>query len=151
MRPLALLVPFFLVVAAPLMHPVTVLTLQDGHAERIVHLREGSEYTYSYVNSIYLAPVVERHRVVDGRLIIQDVRSTDIRAVEYFRWDGEIRAVGDGFEQTAPSWSTPHLAIRISPAYRQRIEGIETVDLAEVFGDGVVDVAPRQFPWLLSR
>jgi hypothetical protein len=127
--------------------PVPVMRVADGAAELDVRLDDGARYVYAYVNSIYGAPVEERHVRAGGTLAITAVRSTDLRAVEYFRWDGQPERVGDAYEQPAPSNTTPRLAIRVTPAYGQRLVGESwALDLADRFGDGIVTVSPGWAP-----
>ena len=144
MRALAALL---LLAAVTLAIPVPVLSVTDGTIHAVVKLDDGERYTYSYVNSIYEAPVEERHvRLGDG-LSITSVGSPDRRAVEYFRWEGEPLRVGDAYEQRAPANTTLALTIRVSPAYAQRLAGGSwSIDLAGTFGDGVVHVSPERQP-----
>jgi len=129
--------------------PVPVLALTDGVTSRVVWLDDGERYVYAYLSSVYEAPVEERHLRSNDRLRITSVRSTDLKAVEYFRWDGEIRRVGDGYEQDAPRNQTRRLEIRVTPRYRQRLVGTRwTVELAESFGDGIVLVTAERLPIL---
>jgi hypothetical protein len=131
--------------------PVPVLTISDGHTQTMIRLADRASYVYSYVNSVYDAPVEERHVRTNDRLRITSVRSPDIRAVEYFRWDGAIKRVDNGFEQVAPPNETERLTIRITPRYQQRLAGAGwSVDLPATFGDGVVQVTPRRLPILLA-
>jgi hypothetical protein len=144
------------VAAAPfLCTSVSVLSLTDGHTHLDLRLDDGETYIYSYLNSIYNAPVEEHHiRTNNGNLSIVSVRSTSYQAVEYFRWDSDIRRVADAWEQTAPPNQVRSLSIRVSPQYRHRLTSVRwTVDLGEKFGDGIVDVSPERLPvyLLLSR
>jgi hypothetical protein len=127
--------------------PVPVLTLTDGVVRLIVPVREGETYTYSYVSSIYNAPVEETHLRDGDKLKIASVASPDVRAVEYFRWDGEPRLAGAAYVQAAPANEGGYLLIRVTPQYNQRLAGAAwTVDLAESFGDGRVRVVPQKMP-----
>ena len=145
---LALALALATLVAALAFAPfVSVLILSDGHARILVPLADGQTYTYSYVNSIYNAPVEERHVRSSERLRIQSAVSPDIRAVEYFRWEGEPHRAGSDYEQAAPANEQRQLVIRVTPQFHQRIAGPEwDVDLAERFGDGVVRVSPARLP-----
>ena len=79
-------------------------------------------------------------------------RSTDIRAVEYFRWAGPISQDPSGYVQDAPFYETDRLVIRISPPYHQRIDGAGwTCDLPGRFGDRIVSVEPAIRPALALR
>ena len=136
-----------LLFVALLLVPVPVLHIADGHTELAVRLDDGGHYAYTYVNSIYHAPVEERHVRVDDALAITAVRSPDVRAVEYFRWDGQPNHVGEVYEQPAPPNTTPRLTIRVTPAYEQRLAGEGWgIDLPQSFGDGVVSAAPGWTP-----
>jgi hypothetical protein len=146
-----LLAILLLIASGALLRPVPVLTLTDGRSQITVRLNTAQTYDYSYVNSVYLAPVVEHHRVVDGRVRITSVEATDIRAVEYFHWDGEIRPTALGYAQTAPFWEATHLTIRVVHPYQQWLGGEGwSVDLEERFADGVVEVKPERLPWLAA-
>jgi hypothetical protein len=89
----------------------------------------------------------------DGdRIVMLRAHSADIRAVEYFRWDGTIRRDPDGYVQDAPPYETDRLTIRISPQYGQRIDGPGwSCDLPALFGDGIVTVRPFVRPALFRQ
>ena len=143
-RTLALLL---LLTAGALAVPVPVLAVSDGQGRIDVRVDDGASYTYSYVNSVYEAPVEERHLRHGDVLSITSVASSDRRAVEYFRWDGEPTSKAGHYEQDAPPNQTRRLTIRISPRYGQRLEGNGwNIDLAAEFGDGVVSVEPEDEP-----
>jgi len=143
-----------------LLTPVPALDLSDGVTRVVVPLGPAGFYTYSYINSVYDAPVEEVHLRADDGLRITSVFSADIRAVEYFRWDGEPQPVGGRYRQSAPPNDQPQLVIRVTPQYRQQItcgpsyvlfgdcDGWK-VDLADQFGDGLVRVSPARMPWAL--
>jgi hypothetical protein len=137
--------------AAVLLTPlVPVLDFTDGQTAVGVVLTDGGRYTYAYVNSIYGAPVEEQHVRTGDQLRITSVRSADIRAVEYFRWDSRIAREGEWYQQSAPPNASYRLTIRITPPYHQVLSGPGwTVDLAERFGDGIVEVAPTRLSILL--
>lgn len=136
---------------AALAAPVDILRATDGASECVGALGEGATFRYVYVQSIYLAPVVEELERRGGRLRMLRARSTDIRAVEYFRWAGDIRHDPDGYVQDAPFYETDRLVIRISPPYRQRIDGPGwSCDLNARFGDGIVTVTPEARPALAA-
>jgi hypothetical protein len=129
----------------------SVLELTDGQARVLVPLDEGASYSYSYLNSVYNAPVDERHYRSSNKLHITRVVSPDIRAVEYFRWNGEPRPTGAVYEQEAPPNDQAQLLIRVTPQYRQRLAGAGwEVDLAETFGEGLVRVVPARLPLLAA-
>jgi hypothetical protein len=137
-----------LLLGAVLALPVPVLTLMDGRSQIVERLDDGEAYVYSYVNSVYEATVEERHVRRGDALQITGVQSADIRAVEYFRWDGEPVRDGALWLQQAPRANeTPRLMIRVTPRYSQRIVGDRwDVDLAATFGDAVVSVTPGRMP-----
>jgi hypothetical protein len=136
-----------IVAVTVLMTPVPTLSVTDGYTHVAVRLADGGAYAYSYLNSVYGAPVVELHTREADALGIRSVRSTDIRAVEYFRWDGEPVRDGDAYTQAAPPNTTPRLTIRVTPPYAQRLRGADwAIDLANVFGDSLVDVSPQRMP-----
>lgn len=138
--------------AAALAVPVEVLRTTDGLSECVGALAEGQGFRYEYVQSIYLAPVIEELERHGDRIRILRASSTDIRAIEYFRWDGPIRHDPSGYVQDAPFYETDRLVIRISPPYHQRIDGAGwTCDLPERFGDRIVAVEPAIRPALALR
>jgi hypothetical protein len=117
----------------------------------VVPLAEGESYEYSYQQSIYQVPVIEEHvRTGDG-LGIARVRSTDLRAVEYFRWDGRIQRVGDELVQDAPPNRVARLTIRITREGTQRLRGPRfDIALRERFGESVLTVTPGHVPALFA-
>jgi hypothetical protein len=125
--------------------PVAVLRVDPGG--RVYSLADGERYEYSYQQSIYQVPVIEEH-VRDGdTLRIVRVRSRDLRAVEYFRWDGQVRREGDEFVQDAPPNHVGALAIRITTEGTQRLRGAGfDISLRAVFGETVVSVTPTYVP-----
>ena len=146
-RALAALFLIAIVTGVALATPVPVLALTDGVTSRVVWLDDGDRYVYAYVNSVYDAEVEERHLRSNDRLRITSVRSSDIKAVEYFGWTGDIRQVAGGWEEDAPRNEQRRLEIRITPRYRQRLSGPRwTVDLAAVYGDGIVLVTAERVP-----
>lgn len=131
--------------------PVPVMRVADGTTELDVRLDDGAPYIYSYINSVYRAPVEEQHVRHGDRLAITTARSPDVRAVEYFRWDGQPDRVGDAYEQRAPRNEQRELTIRVTPPYRQRLVGAGwAIDLAERFGDGVIWVSPVWKPLAIA-
>ncbi len=128
--------------------PVPVLTMATGRGELVASLDDGEAVEYSYEQSIYLVPVFEEFVRVSDRLDLLRVRSPDLRAVEYFRWDGEIRQREDGlFTQDAPPSDVTELVIRITPGRRQTLRTPRwTRDLDLAFGDSVVRVRAESRP-----
>jgi hypothetical protein len=149
MRAIALGIVIVALTGVALATPVAVLRVDPGG--RVYSLADGERYEYSYQQSIYQVPVIEEH-VRDGdALRIVRVRSRDLRAVEYFRWDGQIRRVGDEFVQDAPPNRLGALTIRITTEGTQRLRasGFD-VSLRADFGETVVTVTPTYVPRALA-
>lgn len=137
MRALAALLGFAAITTgAALAAPVGVLTVSDGTRTISVPQADGEPLRYSYLQSIYQAPVVEeQERRANGFHVLR-VRSPNRQAVEYFRWDGPIRRDGDAYVQDAPPNEVRELVIRITAANVQRLEGARwSIDLPARFGD----------------
>lgn len=112
-------------------------------------LGDDGAFRYSYLQSIYRAPVEESLEGRGLRIAIRAARSADRRAVEYFRWDGPIRQDERGFVQDAPPNEVEQLVIRISPEYTQRVSADGwSCDLPARFSDAVVTVRVRVLPAL---
>jgi hypothetical protein len=141
-----------LVTGVAMVTPVSVLTLSDDRREITVPLDDGEPLEYSYEQSVYLARVFEEFERTGDRLELLRVRSTDIRAVEYARWDGEIRQEEDGlFTQDAPPSELGDLVIRITPGRGQTMRTARwTRGLESVFGDGVVRVRVERRSFLAT-
>jgi len=151
MRALAALVFVVVVTGVALATPVPMLAVTDGVTSRAVWLDDGERYRYSYVNSVYEAPVEERHLRSNDRLRITSVRSPDIRAVEYFHWEGEPHRVGDAWEQDAPRNETRRLTIRVTPRSQQRLAGDRwSIDLGTAFTEDVIQVTADRLPILTA-
>jgi hypothetical protein len=140
-RAVALGIAVVVLTGVALATPVAVLRLDPGG--HLVPLADGERYEYSYQQSIYQVPVIEEH-VRDGdALRIVRVWSRDLRAVEYFRWDGRIRYLGDEFVQDAPANLTAALTIRVTTEGTQRLRGAGfDISLRDTFGETVVTVTP---------
>jgi hypothetical protein len=149
MRAVALVVVVVVLTGVALATPVAVLRVDPGG--RLYALADGVRYEYSYQQSIYVVPVIEEH-VRDGdTLRIVRVRSRDLRAVEYFRWDGKIRREGDEFVQDAPPNRVSSLSIRVTTEGTQRLRGAGfDILLRAEFGEVVVSVTPAFTPRLLA-
>ena len=149
MRAIALGIVIVALTGVALATPVAVLRVDPGG--RFYALADGERYEYSYQQSIYQVPVIEEH-VRDGdTLRIVRVRSRDLRAVEYFRWDGQIRREGDEFVQDAPPNHVGALTLRITTEGAQRIRaGGFDVSLRADFGETVVTVTPMNVPRVLA-
>ena len=128
--------------------PVPVLAMATDRGESVASLDDGESLQYSYEQSIYVVSVFEEFVRAGDRLDLLRVRSPDLRAVEYFRWDGEIRQQGDGlFTQDAPPSDVAELVIRITPGRRQTLRTPRwTRDLETAFGDNVVRVRAERRP-----
>ena len=131
--------------------PVAYLEIGDGTATCGGPLPEDGRFGYTYTQSVYGARVEEELATGERGLSIRRARSSDIRAVEYFRWEGQIREDERGFVQEAPPNEVEQLVIRISPEYGQRV-GTErwSCDLPAHFGDGVVTVRRSVRPAVLA-
>jgi hypothetical protein len=151
----ALLAPLLFVLiltGAALAAPVPVLAVGSADASVALPLADGEPFTSSYVQSIYNAPVVEDLMRHGDAVRLLRVRSTDRRAVEYFRWDGDIRSEGGWYVEEAPRYEVTQLVIRTTAPYDQRISaGGSSVQLTARFGDEVrVTVRPTTVPRLLA-
>jgi hypothetical protein len=149
MRALTLAIVIVILTGVAFATPVAVLRLDPGGY--VVPLADGERYEYSYQQSIYQVPVIEEHLRAADTLGIVRVRSTDLRAVEYFRWDGRIRRAGDEFVEDAPPNHVTALAIRITHEGTQRLRGAGfDVGLRDRFGENVVTVTPGSVPALFA-
>jgi hypothetical protein len=149
MRALSLAIVVVTLTGVAFATPVAVLRLDPGGF--VVPLADGGRYEYSYEQSIYQVPVVEEHVRVADTLGVVRVRSTDLRAVEYFRWDGRIRRAGDDFVQDAPPNHAAALIIRITALGTQRLRGAGfDVPLRDRWGENVVTVTPESVPALFA-
>lgn len=143
MRASALAVVLAMLTGVALAAPVAVLRIDPGGV--VVPVGPDGRYDYSYQQSIYLVRVVEEHEDLGDALRIARVRSSDIRAVEYFRWDGEIRRDDGAYTQEAPPNRVPALVIRVTAEGAQRLRaGAADVALRDRFGETVVRVTPAQ-------
>jgi len=129
--------------------PVAVLRVDPGG--RLYALADGARYEYSYEQSIYQVPVIEEDVRSGDTLRIVRVRSRDLRAVEYFRWDGQIRRQGDEFVQDAPPNHVTAVAIAVTREGAQRLRGagFDLILRAEL-GETVVTLTPTYAPRLLA-
>ena len=149
MRAWSLAIVILTMTGVALATPVAVLRVDPGG--HVYPLADGERYDYSYQQSIYQVPVIEEHVRAGDTLRIVRVRSRDLRAVEYFRWDGRIRQLGDEYVQDAPPNHVAALAIRITHEGTQRLHGAH-VDLAlrDQFGESIVTVRPEHVPALFA-
>jgi len=149
MRALALAIVIVTLTGVAFATPVAVLRVDPGG--HVYPLADGERYEYSYQQSIYEVPVIEEHVRSGDTLQIVRVRSRDLRAVEYFRWDGRIRREGDEYVEDAPPNHVDALAIRITQEGAQRLRG-ERFDLAlrAQFDEIVVTVRPEHVPALFA-
>jgi len=138
-------------IAVALAAPIPVLTIGYGTRQATFWLDEDQTYVLSYVSSLYGAPVEELHYRKGDRLMVASVRSPDIRAVEYFRWESRIYQLDDKYVQFAPPNGVARLSIQVTPAYQLRIATAHrAIDLGEVFGETRVEVAPQRLPVLTA-
>ena len=149
MRAIALGIAVVVLTGVALAAPVAVLRVDPGG--RLYALADGAPYEYSYQQSIYQVPVIEEHVRAGNTLRIVRVRSPDLRAVEYFRWDGQIRREGDEFVQEAPPNQVAALTIRITTEGAQRLRGAGfDISLRSQLGETVVTVTPTYVPRVLA-
>jgi hypothetical protein len=149
MRALALAVAIVVLTGVAVATPVAVLRVDPGG--HVYPLADGERYEYSYQQSIYVVPVIEEHVREGDTLRIVRVRSRDLRAVEYFRWDGQIRREGDEFVQDAPRQGVSALSIRVTTEGTQRLRGAGfDILLRAEFGEAIVTVTPSSVPRLLA-
>lgn len=149
MRALALAIVIAALTGVAFATPVAVLRVDPGG--HVYPLTDGERYEYSYEQSIYQVPVIEEHVRAGDTLQIVRVRSRDLRAVEYFRWDGRIRREGDEFVQDAPPNHVGALAIRITHEGTQRLHGARfDLSLRTQFDEIVVTVTPEHVPALFA-
>jgi hypothetical protein len=79
------------------------------------------------------------------------VRSSDIKAVEYFRWPTPIRQDGAEFVANAPSYEVPGFVIRITAANAQTLRTAAwSLNLPARFGETVVTVRPSWLPRVIA-
>jgi hypothetical protein len=149
---LALGVAIVVVTGVALATPVPVLAVTDGQREITAPLDEGEALTYSYRQSIYDVEVYEEFVRRGDVIEMLRVRSPDIRSIEYFRWDGDIKQGDDGiWAEDAPPSEHSELVIRIAPLGRQRISTARwAIDLLPRFGETVVTVRITRRPVALT-
>lgn len=134
--------------------PVPILTVSDGTTEFVGTLDTGEALQFSYRQSIYQVTVFEELAREGSGLRIQRVRSSDIRSVEYFGWNGEPTQSRDGLWVEASPRTVavdPELVIRITPAGEQALSTSRwRVVLKPRFGETVVRVRAEDRPWVLA-
>jgi hypothetical protein len=128
--------------------PVPVVVIGGGPKELLARLDEGEELTYSYRQSIYDVTVWEEFVRAGDRIDLLRVRSRDIRAVEYFRWDGDIVQDGQGiWTEQAPPSEHEALVIRLTALGQQRMTTPRwTIDLLGELGETVVTLRVERRP-----
>lgn len=132
---------------AVLAAPVGVLEVTDGRATEMLPLDDGEPLSYSYTQSVYNVLVVEEHERAGGLLRMDRVRSSDIKAVEYFRWTAPIHQEGAEFVEEAPSYEVPEFRIRITAPHGQTLRtSAWSLELPTRFGETVVTVRPLWLP-----
>ncbi len=108
---------------------------------------DGERFRYSFLHSIYRATVEEELQRRDGQVRTLRGSSTDIRAVEYFGWDGRIVAANGAYVQDAPPVDVPAVLIRVTAEGRQRLAAARwALELRQRFGEALLDVRPEQRP-----
>lgn len=144
----------FLIAGAALAAPAPSLRISTPERAVELALPQDGRFTYRYVQSIYEAPVEERLRLEGDRFRVEGARSPDRRALEYFRWPGTPRPDGDALLLDAPDVVLERLEVRIAPTAAQALAaGALTLELAPVFGETVIAVAPARMPriaWLVA-
>jgi hypothetical protein len=136
---------------AALAAPVGVLEVTNGHDAEVLPLADGEPLAYSYIQSVYNVQVVEEHERAGGLLRMDRVRSSDIKAVEYFRWPTPIRQDGAEFVANAPSYEVPGFVIRITAANAQTLRTAAwSLNLPARFGETVVTVRPSWLPRVIA-
>jgi len=139
---LALALGLIVTTGAAAAAPVSVIRATDGARDCVAALDDGATFHYRYIQSMYEKPVVEDLVVRGNQIAVLRIHSTELRAVEYYRWDTPIRKEGDAFVQESPGYATRRLAIRVSPPYAQRIDGEGwSCDLEALFPDELVSVS----------
>lgn len=149
---IALVGALLVVTGVALATPVPVLTVASGANEFVGPLDDGEALRYSYRQSIYDAPVWEEFAREGDRIELLRVRSTDVRSIEYFRWDNAIVHESDGWwSSEAPPSETSELVIRIAPLGQQRITTARwSCEMLSRFGETVVRVRAERRPFLLT-
>ncbi len=144
---MALIVFAVTLAAAILAQPVGVLAVSAGADEWLGGLDDGERFRYSFLHSIYQAPVEEELRREDDQMRTIRGSSPDIRAVEYFGWDTRIVRSGGVYVQEAPAADVPRLLIRVTAEGRQRLAaGRWTLELRARFGEALLDLRPTHRP-----
>ncbi|PYP30237.1 MAG: hypothetical protein DMD49_11015, partial [Gemmatimonadetes bacterium] len=111
----------------------------------------GDALQYSYRQSIYQVTVFEELAREGTGLRIQRVRSSDIRSVEYFGWNGEPTQSHGLWTEASPRTVAVEgeLVIRITPAGEQALSTSRwRVVLKPRFGETVVRVRAEDRPWI---
>jgi hypothetical protein len=149
---IALVGALIVVTGVALATPVPVLVVSSGTTEFVGPLDEGEAMRYSYRQSIYDVPVWEEFVREDDRIELLRVRSSDIRSIEYFRWDNAIVHESDGWwSSEAPPSDTNELVIRIAPLGQQRITTARwSCEMLARFGESVVRVRAERRPFVLA-
>ena len=131
--------------------PVGVLAMSGGRHEVVARLVDGDPLVYTYRQSIYGVPVREEFVRTRDAIALLRVRSSDIRSVEYFRWDGDIVRDDEGlWTEPAPANTHRELLIAVTGDGEQRIASASwSVDLLSAFGERTVSVRVEQRPLAL--
>jgi hypothetical protein len=131
-----------------------VLSISEGRREIVAGLGADEPLTYSYRQSIYQVTVLEQLARSASGIGIRGVRSSDIRSVEYFGWNGEPFRRADGlWEERAPATvsDAAELVIRITPAGEQVFATDRwTLALRPLFGETVVRVRAVDVPRIVA-
>jgi hypothetical protein len=136
---------------AGLAAPVGVLEVTDGNTAATLPLEDGEPLSYSYIQSVYNVLVIEEHERAGGLLRMDRVRSSDIKAVEYFRWTTPIRRDGGAYVEDAPRYEVGEFLIRITAPNAQTLRTrSHSLNLPARFGETVVTVRPLWLPRALA-
>lgn len=142
-----------LIAGAALAAPALVLEVRSPERQVVLPMRDAG-FTYSYRQSIYDVPVREHLRVEADGIRIERASSTDLRALEYFRWPGSAYESGGALAWTAPENSSPRLEIAVVERGEQVVDtGIRSLALDDVFERTSVTVTAARRPlalWLWS-
>ena len=113
-----------------------------------------SAFAYTYRQSIYDVAVREELRVADGVFRIERAVSTDLRALEYFRWPGSASEADGALAWRAPDNRIDRLDIAVVARGDQIIDtGVRRLSLEDAFGDTGASVRAASRPlaaWLWS-
>lgn len=142
-----------LIAGAALAAPALVLEVRSPEREVVLPMGD-TRFTYSYRQSIYDVPVREHLRVDAGAIRIERASSSDLRALEYYRWPGGARESDGALEWTAPVNSSERLDIAVVARGEQVVDtGVGRLALEDALGRTSVTVTAGWRPlavWIWS-